>query len=167
MTVRIHTESSKEAGSRVGRGGEKVQHSNNKMEGSSCIINHRNKQCMIHNERCIEKQRMELLCFSMRKLHLDHWNKVRCAAVSHVNEWGALRRFPLRDAVFKYHSEWAWLLENDPRMKTDDVHTHTPLFCASAEHVACLQSTWQDTESIDCEMAGDQIYWTFLFQGVR
>lgn len=47
-------------------------------------------------------------------------------------------------------------------MKINAFHTRL----CSAERVACLQSMWQDTEYIDCEMAGDQIYSTFLFQGV-
>lgn len=30
--------------------------------------------------------------------------------------------------------------------------------------LACLQPVWQDAESIDCEMAGDQIYSIFSYK---
>lgn len=53
MTVRIHTESSEE-------GGGVVQHSNNKMEGPSCVINHWNKQSVAHGLRLHRRRRNRL-----------------------------------------------------------------------------------------------------------
>lgn len=172
MTVRIHTESSKEAGCRVGRGGEKVQHSNNKMEGPSCIINHRNKQRMMHNECCAEKQRTELLCFSKRKLHHDHWNKLWCTDVSHVNlcAWEIKYNWCHLITCIPHHSTYSrvqhkiseLIWNKHTNIRADAFHT-----CLCSVSLHSVQHVYTQCDGILTLLTVRwQLYSTFLFQGV-
>lgn len=126
MTVRIHTESSEEACSRGGSK-KKVQHSNNKMEGPSCVINHWNKQRAVHG--------------SARRLKLnhDHWKKLQVET---------------QRSVWRRAIAASWAVKRSSLIEIEDERRCLP----PDGHAACLRPLRRDAGSIDCEMAGDQIY---------
>lgn len=102
MTVRIHTESSEEARSRCGGGAKKkkVQHSNNKMEGPSCVINHGSKQRGVHDASDSNHHRRKQLQVETERSASDAESPPHPELLGAVKRGAHLLRLKTREGAF-------------------------------------------------------------------